>query len=56
LKRIGSWLCECGGIEKIILQGYYKGCFGFDCDIAVIPGKWEGVKGHFFEEFNFWLG
>jgi hypothetical protein len=37
-------------MEKIILQGYSKGCsvsLGFDCDIAIMPGKWEGVKGHF---------
>jgi hypothetical protein len=58
LKRIGSWLCNCGGIEKIILQGYSKGCFvslGFDCHIEVIPVKREGLKGLFLEEFNSWL-
>jgi hypothetical protein len=53
LLKIGAWLCNCGGLEKIILQGYSKGCFvslGFVCDIEVIPGKRSGVKRHFFKE------
>ncbi len=43
-------MCDYGGVEKIVMQGYSNSCFlslGFDCDIEVIPGKWEGVKGHF---------